>query len=87
MKDPPGDQSDQPPSSEWGDPDEDGVYRVQGGEVRGRRRGLRWEGEIKVVAGAEGEYLARRQAEVIREVLIWLRDHPSGEAESDGPGG
>ncbi|MGP4091878.1 hypothetical protein [Streptomyces sp. KR55] len=40
----------------------------------GRRRPLNFRFEIRVLDGPEGEALARQQAAVIRDVLVWIAE-------------
>lgn len=50
--------------------------RATGG--RRDRRPLQVRVELVVVDGEAGKLLAQRQAAVIRDVLQWFHDHPSG---------
>ncbi|MFI8927671.1 hypothetical protein ACIG3E_08350 [Streptomyces sp. NPDC053474] len=57
------------------------------GSTRSSRRAgrpLAFRYEIRVVYGPEGEELARQQAAVVRDVLIWIAEHRrEGSAEPD----
>lgn len=48
-----------------------------------RRGEIRFEFEVEVVGGEEGQELRLQQARALKDILMWLRQHPARSSEPD----